>query len=90
MIFALNIAVSAVVISAASWLSGRFPGTAGFMVALPLATMLVLPLSFLEHGSRETSVQLTSERSHISAAGKSARLSIRGSNSSKRSVMTNT
>ncbi len=45
-----NIILSASVIAFASWLSGRFPGTAGFIIALPLATMLVLPLSHLQHG----------------------------------------
>ena len=56
--FVLNLVVSAIVISFASWLSGRFPSLAGFIVALPLATMLVLPLSFREHGSTEASVTL--------------------------------
>ena len=46
MTFALNVLVSASMISLASWLSGRYPTTAGFMVALPLASMLVLPLSY--------------------------------------------
>ena len=50
MTFVLNVLVSASVIGFASWLSGRMPGTAGFIVALPLATMLVLPLSHLQHG----------------------------------------
>ena len=58
MAFALNVLVSAIVISFASWLSGRFPAAAGFIVALPLATMLVLPLSYQEHGSAETSIVL--------------------------------
>ena len=56
--FALNVLVSAIVISFASWLSGRAPGLAGFMVALPLATLLVLPLSYAEHGSLETTLTL--------------------------------
>lgn len=43
--------VAALVVSFASWLSGRFPVTAGFIVALPLTTMLVLPMSYLQHGS---------------------------------------
>jgi hypothetical protein len=55
---AFNVLVSAGVICFASWLSGRFPGAAGFIVALPLATMLVLPLSYREHGSAETSILL--------------------------------
>ena len=58
MTFGLNVVVSALVISFASWLSGRFPAAAGFFVALPLASMLVLPLSYQEHGSAESSIVL--------------------------------
>jgi hypothetical protein len=58
MTFALHVAISALVIAFVAWLSGRFPVTAGFLVALPLATMLVLPLSYLQHGSQEASVLL--------------------------------
>ena len=58
MAFVLNVLVSAVIISFASWLSGRLPTVAGFMVALPLTTMLVLPLSYQEHGNAETSIIL--------------------------------
>ena len=46
----INIVVSACVIAFAAWLSRQFPGTAGFIVAFPLATMLVLPLAYLQHG----------------------------------------
>ena len=45
-----NVVVSAGVLGFAAWLSVRFPGIAGFIVALPLATLLVLPLSQLQHG----------------------------------------
>ena len=58
MSFLFNLAVSASVISFASWLSGRFPTFAGFVVALPLATMLVLPLSYREHGNAENTILL--------------------------------
>ncbi len=58
MVFVLNILVSAVVISFASWLSGRLPTLAGFFVALPISTMLVLPLSYQEHGDAEASILL--------------------------------
>ena len=58
MAVAINVVVSALVISFAAWLSRRFPGTAGFMVALPLATMLVLPLSHLEHGDAKNTMLL--------------------------------
>jgi hypothetical protein len=49
MLVVLNTVVSAIVIGVAAWLSRRYPVTAGFFVALPLATMLVLPLSYLQH-----------------------------------------
>jgi len=55
---ALNVLISAAVISFASWLSGRFPTTAGFLVALPIATLLILPLSYREHGSAENTILL--------------------------------
>ena len=58
MLFVINVLVSASVISFASWLSGRFPTTAGFIVALPLATLLVLPMSYLQHANSETAVTL--------------------------------
>jgi len=49
MLTVLNTLVSALVIGIAAWLSRRYPNTAGFIVALPLATMLVLPLAYLQH-----------------------------------------
>ena len=49
MLFVLNALVSAVVIGVAAWISRRYPATAGFIVALPVATMLVLPLAYLQH-----------------------------------------
>ncbi len=58
MLLGLNILVSAAAISFAAWLSGRFPATAGFIVALPLATLLVLPLSQLQHANPENTILL--------------------------------
>lgn len=58
MTFAFNVLVSALLISAASWVSGRSPALAGFMVALPLATLIVLPLSYFENGNAEASILL--------------------------------
>lgn len=49
MLIVLNTLVSAVVIGVAAWISRRYPVTAGFIVALPVATMLVLPLAYLQH-----------------------------------------
>ena len=58
MTFALNVLISASVIAFASWLSGRLPSVAGFMIALPIATMLVLPLSYLQHGDASNTIVL--------------------------------
>ena len=58
MLFAINVIVSASVISFASWLSGRLPATAGFIVAMPLGTMLVLPLSYFEHANADASMTM--------------------------------
>ena len=49
MFLVLNTLVSAVIIGVAAWISKRYPVTAGFIVALPVATMLVLPLAYLQH-----------------------------------------
>jgi hypothetical protein len=46
---ALNTLVSAVVIGLAAWISRRYPVTAGFLIAMPLATMLALPLAYMQH-----------------------------------------
>jgi hypothetical protein len=57
MTFLFNVLVSSLVIGLASWLSGRFPTATGFFVALPITTMLVLPLSFLEHGNTQNTIE---------------------------------
>ena len=49
MLFAVKIAVSACVIAFASWLAGKRPVLAGFIVALPLTSMLAILFSYLEY-----------------------------------------
>ena len=56
MSFWINLVVAASVISASSWLSGRSPVFAGFMVAMPLASILVLPMSYLQHGDEQATM----------------------------------
>jgi len=56
--FVAKILISAVVISAASWLAGRSPALAGFLVAMPVATVLVLPFAQLEHGRTADTIAL--------------------------------
>lgn len=57
MLFALKIMFSATIIAFASWLSGRKPELAGFIIALPLMTLLVLPFSYLEYQDAEKSTR---------------------------------
>ena len=56
--FLLNAVLTGCLIAFASWLSGRSPLLAGFFVALPLSTSIVLPMSYLEHGSLVNTVLL--------------------------------
>lgn len=54
--FAVNVLCSALIIAAAAALSARYPVAAGFFVALPLSTMLVLPLSHIQHGDAAVTI----------------------------------
>jgi threonine/homoserine efflux transporter RhtA len=54
----LNVLISAAVITLAAWISRRNPGIAGFMVAMPVATLLVLPLSYIQHGDSTNTFDL--------------------------------
>lgn len=44
-----KILFSACLIAFSSWLAGRRPELAGFIIALPLMTLLVLPFNFAEY-----------------------------------------
>ncbi len=54
MLIVVNTLVSAIIIGVVAWVSKRYPSTAGFIVALPLATLLVLPLAYLQHRDSES------------------------------------
>lgn len=56
MLFLFKAVVSGSVIAFASWLSGKRPELAGFIIALPLMTLLVLPFSMAEHKDPAASV----------------------------------
>lgn len=56
MTFVLNVLVSALIVAAAAALSARYPVAAGFLVALPLSTMLVLPLAHIQHGDATATI----------------------------------
>ena len=53
----LKITISALVIAFASWLSGKKPELAGFIIALPLGTMLVLLFSYAEYNDPAASIR---------------------------------
>lgn len=47
-LFVSKFIISAIVIAFCSWLAGKRPDLAGFIIALPIATLLALPFSHLE------------------------------------------
>ena len=49
MVFALKLFVSAGVIAFTSWLAGRKPVLAGFIIALPLTSILAILFAYYEH-----------------------------------------
>jgi len=49
--------IAAVVISFSSWLSGKRPELAGYIVALPITTLIVLVFSQAEWGNSENTIR---------------------------------
>lgn len=56
MVFLGKVILAALVIAFASWLSGKKPELSGFIIALPLASILALVFSYLEHKNTDNSV----------------------------------
>jgi hypothetical protein len=54
----IKILISAGIIAFASWLSGKRPELAGFIVALPLMTLLTLAFSNIEYQDPQNSIRL--------------------------------
>lgn len=57
MLMIAKILLAACVIAFASWLSEKKPEIAGFIIALPLASLLALMFSYVEHRDQEASIQ---------------------------------
>ena len=55
-VFLLKIIVAGILISFTSWLSVKKPNLAGFLIALPLTTMIALSFSYIEFGDKEKSI----------------------------------
>ena len=56
MIFLSKVLLAALVIAFASWLSGKKPELSGFIIALPIASIIVIAFSYLEHKNTENTV----------------------------------
>ena len=56
MIFALKVLLAALVIAFASWLSGKKPELSGFIIALPIASIIAIAFSFLDHKNPENTI----------------------------------
>jgi hypothetical protein len=49
--FVVKALIAGCVVSFASWLAGRNPGLAGFLIALPVSTAVLLPMVYFDTGS---------------------------------------
>ncbi len=56
MLFVAKTLLAASIIAFASWLAGKRPELAGFIIALPLSTMLALAFTYGEFGDPKASV----------------------------------
>lgn len=57
MFMAFKVLFSGAVIAFCAWLSGKRPELAGFLIALPLMTLLVLPFSHAQYHDAATTVK---------------------------------
>lgn len=55
--FVVKVLISAIIIAFSSWLAGKRPELAGFIIALPLATLLALPFSYAEYKDPQASIR---------------------------------
>ncbi|MAI85016.1 MAG: hypothetical protein CMM91_08815 [Rickettsiales bacterium] len=56
MIFIIKIIASSLIISFASWLSLKKPQLAGFIIALPLMSIIAIAFSFIEHNDKAKTI----------------------------------
>ena len=57
--FSLKIVIAAIIIAFASWLSGQNPKLAGFIIALPLVSLIAIAFSYYEHNDVEKTILFT-------------------------------
>jgi len=56
MIFFIKILFAALIIAFSSWLAGQYPKISGFIIALPLASLIAIIFSYVEHNDAEKSI----------------------------------
>ena len=56
MIFLVKVLLAASVIAFASWLSGKKPELSGFIIALPIASIIAIAFSYLEYKNTENTI----------------------------------
>ena len=54
--FTLKVVLAAIIIAFASWLSGQNPKLAGFIIALPIVSLIAIALSYYEHNDIEKTI----------------------------------
>ena len=52
----LKTSIAAIVITFSSWLAGKKPELAGFIIALPIASLLALAFSYAQHQNSAASI----------------------------------
>ncbi len=56
LLFILKVVVSSILISLTSWMSFKKPVLAGFLISLPIASLITILFSYLEHKNFEKTV----------------------------------
>ena len=58
-LFISKVISAALIIACASWLSGQNPKLAGFIIALPLVSLIAIAFSYYEHNDIEKTILFT-------------------------------
>ena len=58
-LFIIKVLVSSLIISIASWLSLKKPALAGFLIALPLMSIIAIFFSYNEHKNLEKTIMFS-------------------------------
>ena len=56
MIFVLKTCIAGLIIAFSSWLAGQNPRIAGFIIALPMASLIAIAFVYFEHNNIEKTV----------------------------------